>query len=175
MTYPMGSAAYLIEIAKGEIGVTEKPVNKVKYNNDNGLAWCGYFVDWCLKEAGVKGVPSQISTIQGAHKMKDIGRWVSDTPQIGDLIYLGWGAKGEIQHIGIVAKVEPKAVITIEGNTSDKNQSNGGMVMVKHRPLNENVIGFSRPKFVPYKGDYPVVEIPEISGAKPKKKGILKK
>jgi len=175
LSFPSGTNAALIEVAKGEIGVTEKPVNKVKYNNDNGLAWCGYFVDWCLKEAGVKGVPSQISTIQGAHKMKDIGRWVSDKPQIGDLIYLGWGAKGEIQHIGIVVEVHDDHVITIEGNTSDKSQDNGGMVMVKNRPLDTHVIGFSRPKYVPFKGEYPKVEAPGVKQAKPKKKGLLKK
>jgi len=173
--YPLGSAARVVRVARDEIGVVEVPENKVKYNNENGLAWCGYFIDWVLKRAGVKNTPSQVSTQLGAHKMKEIGRWVSDKPQIGDLIYLGWGAKGEIQHIGVVCEVADKHVVTIEGNTSDKNQANGGMVMVKIRPFNENVIGFSRPKYVPYKGEYPKVEAPAVSGAKPKRKGLLKK
>ena len=52
--YPIGSAARMVAIAKEEIGVVEIPDNKVKYNNMNGLAWCGYFIDWCAKKAGVK-------------------------------------------------------------------------------------------------------------------------
>ena len=177
MEYPLGTAARLVRVARDEIGVTEVPDNKVKYNNDNGQAWCGYFVDWCLNHAGIKGTPKQISTIQGARSMRDINRW-ANTPEIGDLIYMGWGAVGEIQHIGFVVEVHADHVITIEGNTSDKNQSNGGMVMVKNRPLDKSVIGFARPKYVPYKGEYPKVEIKAskpVVEEKPKKKGLLKK
>jgi len=173
--YPLGTAARVVRVARDEIGVTETPVNNVKYNNNNGLAWCGYFVDWCLNHAGVKGTPKQISTIKGAADMKEIGRWVSDKPQVGDLIYLGWDALSAIQHIGIVVEVHDDHVITIEGNTSDKSQDNGGMVMVKNRPLDKHVIGFSRPKYVPFKGEYPKVEAPGVKQAKPKKKGLLKK
>ena len=170
------TAARLVRVARDEIGVTEIPDNKVKYNNDNGLPWCGYFVDWCLNHAGIKGTPKQISTIQGAAAMRDIGRW-ANTPEIGDLIYMGWGNPGEIQHVGLVVEVHSDHVITIEGNTSDKNQANGGMVMVKNRKLDKNVIGFARPKYVPYKGEYPKVELTnkKVSEAKPTKKGLLKK
>ena len=175
MTYPVGTAAKLVEVAQREIGVVEVPDNKVKYNNDNGLPWCGYFVDWCLNHAGIKGTPKQISTIQGAKAMKDIGRWVEGKPEIGDLIYLGWGAPGAIQHVGLVVEVADKHVITIEGNTSDANQANGGAVMVKKRELDKHVIGFARPKYVPYKGECPKVELKVVSVEKTKKKGLLKK
>ena len=173
--YPLGTAARAIRVARDEIGTVEEPVNKVKYNDFNGLAWCGYFIDWILPRAGVKGTPKQIGTVLGAHKMKEIGRWVTDKPQPGDLVYMGWGAKGEIQHIGIVCEVADKFIVTIEGNTSDKDQANGGMVMAKVRQLDDHVIGFARPKYVPYKGEYPKVDIVKPSGDKPKKKGILKK
>lgn len=173
--YPLGTAARFINVAKAEIGVVEVPDNKVKYNNNNGLPWCGYFVDWCLNHAGIKGTPKQISTIQGAKAMKEINRWVTGMPEVGDLIYLGWGKPGEIQHIGIVAEVHSSHLITIEGNTSDANQANGGAVMVKKRLFDSHTIGYSRPKFVPYKGEYPKVEFAESSVPKPKKKGLLKK
>ena len=74
-----------------------------------------------------------------------------------------------------MVEVHDDHVITIEGNTSDKSQDNGGMVMVKNRPLDTHVIGFSRPKYVPFKGEYPKVEAPGVKQAKPKKKGLLKK
>lgn len=176
--YPKGTAAQSIKIALGEVGVVEEPENLVKYNNRNGLPWCGYFQDWICKENGIK-MPSQVSTELGAHKMKEIGRWVSESPQVGDWVYLGWSGKGKIEHIGIVAALGKGFVITIEGNTSDKNQANGGMVMIKKRMLDDSVIGFARPKYVPYKGAMPVVGEPAtiVSGApKPtKKKGLLKK
>lgn len=175
--YPKGTAARSIEIALGEVGVVEEPENKVKYNNQNGLPWCGYFQDWICKQNGIK-MPSQIGTEFGAHKMKEIGRWVTENPQIGDWIYLGWSGKGKIEHIGIVAAIGKGYVLTIEGNTSDKNQSNGGMVMVKKRMLDDHVIGFARPKYVPYKGTMPEVSEPMAivkEAPKPKKKGLLKK
>jgi hypothetical protein len=44
------------------------------------------------------------------------------------------------------------------------------MVMVKVRSFGggKEVVGFGRPKFTPYKGDFPQVVVPE-SAAKPKK------
>lgn len=173
--YPLGTAARLVRVARDEIGVVEIPDNKVKYNNENGLPWCGYFVDWCLNHAGIKGTPKQIYTPAGAYGMKEIGRWVDGKPQIGDLIYLGWGKPGEIQHIGFVVEVAQSHVITIEDNTSDKSQANGGAVMVKKRELDKHVIGFARPKYVPYKGEYPKIELKAVSVEKTKKKGLLKK
>jgi len=112
--YPIGTAARMIRVAKDEIGVVEVPENKVKYNNNNGLAWCGYFIDWCAKHAGVKKLPSQISTIQGANKMKEFGCWVDGEPALGDLVYMGWGAKNAIEHIGlVVGLIDKKTVLTI--------------------------------------------------------------
>jgi hypothetical protein len=45
------------------------------------------------------------------------------------------------------------------------------MVMVKERAFGsgKEIVGFGRPKFVAYAGDYPVVEVPTESAAKPKK------
>lgn len=167
MSYPLGTAARMIRVARDEIGVVETPVNKVKYNNDNGLAWCGYFIDWCAKRAGIKKLPSQISTIQGAHKMREFGCWVNGSPALGDLVYMGWGEKGHIEHIGLVVGIiDKKQVLTIEGNTSNTNQANGGEVMVKVRTIGKEIIGFARPKYLFYDGQYPVVELPKSKGKK---------
>jgi hypothetical protein len=75
-----------------------------------------------------------------------------------------------ISHIGIVAAIDGKTITTIEGNTSGSgDQRNGGMVMVKRRTIGKEVVGFGRPKYVPYKGDYPIIEV------EAPKKSILKK
>mgnify|MGYP003342174050 CR=1 FL=1 len=160
--YPIGSAARMIRVARDEIGVAETGDNLVKYNNNNGLAWCGYFIDWVAKRAGVKKLPSQISTIQGANKMKEFGCWVDGLPAPGDLVYMGWGAKNAIEHIGLVVGIIDKnTVLTIEGNTSGSgSQANGGMVMVKERTIGKEIVGFARPKYLAHTGELPVVERP---------------
>lgn len=170
--YPIGTAARMIRVAKDEIGVVEVPENKVKYNNNNGLAWCGYFIDWCAKHAGVKKLPSQISTIQGANKMKEFGCWVDGLPELGDLVYMGFSGKNSIEHIGlVVGLIDKKQVLTIEGNTSGSgSQANGGQVMVKVRTIGKEIIGFARPKYLAFLGEYPAVEIPSTSILKGKKK-----
>ena len=173
MTYPIGSAAQLIEIAKAEIGTIEKGENLTKYGKftkADGLPWCGSFVNWCANEAGVK-IPSMVSTAAGAQKMKDQGRW-KELPRLGDLCFMDFPHDGvdRISHIGIVVEVALRSVLCIEGNTSGTgDQRNGGMVMVKERFIGKEIVGFARPKFVEYAGEYPVVQL-QKTAVKEKKK-----
>jgi hypothetical protein len=173
MSYPNGTAALAIEIAKAEIGYVEVPDNKTKYGaftKADGLPWCGSFCNWVLAQAGVK-VHSVVGTAVGAHKFKEISRW-HETPVPGDLAFMDFPHDGvdRISHIGIVVSVDGKIITTIEGNTSGTgDQRNGGMVMVKQRTIGKEVVGFGRPKYVPYKGDMPTVEI-QAEAKKTKKK-----
>ena len=76
MSYPKGTAAHAIEIAKGEIGYVETPDNITKYGEftkANGLPWCGSFCNWVLAQSGVK-VHSVVGTAKGAQTFKDINR-----------------------------------------------------------------------------------------------------
>jgi hypothetical protein len=182
--YPDGTAARVVEVALAEVGTIEEGDNLTKYGKftkADGLPWCGSFVNWCFHNAGVK-LPSMVSTAMGAHKLKEVSRWVDSEPKIGDLAFMDFPHDGvdRISHIGIVIAVKPKSVITIEGNTSGSgDQRNGGMVMIKERAFGsgKEIVGFGRPKFVAYAGDYPVVAVPTES-AKPKntekKSGKLK-
>ena len=181
MIYPKGTAAAAIEIAKAEIGYVETPDNITKYGEytkANGLPWCGSFCNWVLAQAGVK-VHSVVSTAVGAHKFKEIARW-SEIPAIGDLAFMDFPHDGvdRISHIGIVVAIDGKTVTTIEGNTSGSgDQRNGGMVMVKQRTIGKEVVGFGRPKYVPYKGEFPKVEMaaPKKAAAPAKEKKSWKK
>jgi hypothetical protein len=185
MTFPQGTAAAVVEVALAEVGTVEEGDNLTKYGKftkADGLPWCGSFVNWCFHIAGVK-LPSMVSTAAGAHKLKEVSRFVTEDPKIGDLAFMDFPHDGvdRISHIGIVVGVKPKTVITIEGNTSGTgDQRNGGMVMVKERAFGsgKEVVGFGRPKFVAYAGDYPIVEVPTQSATKPKikekKNGKLK-
>jgi hypothetical protein len=175
MTYPQGTNAKLIEVAAAEIGTIEEGDNLTKYGKftkADGLPWCGSFVNWCANQAGVK-IHSVVGTAQGAHKFKEIQRW-SGMPQLGYLAFMDFPHDGvdRISHIGIVVGlIDDKTCVTIEGNTSGTgDQRNGGMVMVKVRSYapGKEIVGFGIPKFVPYKGDFPKIEIP-TTAAKPKK------
>ena len=175
MSYPIGTAAAVVEVALKEVGTIEEGDNLTKYGKftkADGLPWCGSFCNWVFHEAGVK-LPSMVSTAAGAHKLKEVSRWVELEPKIGDLAFMDFPHDGvdRISHIGIVVGVKSKTVITIEGNTSGTgDQRNGGMVMIKERAFGsgKEIVGFGRPKFVAYAGDYPVVEVPTQSAAKPK-------
>jgi hypothetical protein len=176
MIYPMGTAAHALEIAIAEVGTIEEGNNLTKYGaftKANGLPWCGSFCNWVLAQAEVK-VHSLVSTAVGAHKFKEISRW-HEIPAIGDLAFMDFPHDGvdRISHIGIVAGIDGKTIVTIEGNTSGSgDQRNGGMVMVKTRTIGKEVVGFGRPKYVPYKGEYPtvVVDVPKKSILKKEKK-----
>jgi len=174
MTYPSGTAAQAIEIAKAEIGTIEEGDNLTKYGKftkADGLPWCGSFCNWVLAQAGVK-VHSVVSTAVGAHKFKETSRW-HETPAIGDLAFMDFPHDGvdRISHVGIVAAIDGKTIVTIEGNTSGSgDQRNGGMVMVKTRTIGKEVVGSGRPKYVPYKGEYPVMTVHPAQGKKEKKK-----
>lgn len=171
--YPRGTAAHAIEIAIGEIGYIETPENITKFGEftkANGLPWCGSFCNWVLAQAGVK-VHSLISTPVGAHKFKEIGRW-HEMPGLGDLAFMDFPSDGvdRISHIGIVVAINGKTITTIEGNTSGTgDQRNGGMVMVKQRTIGKEIVGFGRPKYVPYKGEFPAVPVLIESAQKAKK------
>ena len=173
MTYPQGTAAALIATALAEVGTIEQGDNLTKYGEytgANGLPWCGSFVNWCANEAGVK-IPNMVSTAAGAQKMKDLGRW-KEKPKLGDLCFMDFPHDGvdRISHIGIVVKVGLKSVLCVEGNTSGNgNQRNGGMVMTKQRFLGKEIVGFGRPKYAAYAGEYPFVESLKAKAKKEKK------
>ena len=173
MSYPQGTAPHAIEIAKAEIGYVETPDNITKYGEAmkaNGLPWCGSFCNWVLKEAGVR-VHSVVSTVKGAQVFEDSGRW-SQTPKLGDLAFMDFpnDSVDRISHVGIVVGIKGNTVTTIEGNTSGSgSQRNGGMVMVKERTIGKEIVGFGSPKYVPYKGEFPTVDVHPAQGKKGKK------
>ena len=162
----MGTAAKLIEVAKGELGVIEGPRdNETKYGKftkANFQPWCGSFVMWCADQAGVK-VPNTVYTPSGAQAFKKAGKWIDGDladPEPGDIAYFDFPADGvdRISHVGIVIKDnEDGTVWCIEGNTTNRkggSQRNGGEVCKQLRAYKKNkkgvqisIVGFGRPKF----------------------------
>ena len=115
----------IINIAKREIGTSEKPANsnKVKYNtwyygktvSGSAYPWCAVFLSWVFGEAG-------------AICLMDFG-------------------KNRASHVGIVEKRNADGTyIVIEGNTSVSSNDNGGKVMRRTR-LKSSIRGFGRPEY----------------------------
>jgi len=82
-------------------------------------------------------------------------RWVrrqdavrSLAPRPGWIVIFNWNQDGRPCHVGIVERVAGTNLHTIEFNTSDTDNSNGGTVARRVRPLNAQVQGFIRPEVV---------------------------
>ena len=156
-----------IEVAKAELGYIEGPAdNQTKYQKAN-QPWCGAFVNWCAKQAGVK-IPNCVYTPAGATGFMDKKAWTlaeQADPQPGDIVFFDFpgDALDRISHVGIVITNNGNGTVTcIEGNTSpDKkgDQRNGGEVCQKIRAYKKKnrgkvnpslpvfIVGFGRPKF----------------------------
>lgn len=154
--FPQGTVGRIIEIAIGEIGTVEQPDNLVKYNNMNGQPWCGWFINWCAKQAGVN-IPSVVSTILGEQAFKNMNKLFT-TPQVGDLAFFNFSGGKTPEHIGLVVKLDAvHGHYTIDGNTSSNgSQANGGEVMLKQRP-NKFIVSYGRPTYVPATGALPSI------------------
>ena len=123
----------LVEIAKGEIGVTEEPGNtglpfeRYAIQGEEPLAWCARFVRYCVEKAG-GSLPghryklAQVAFLEGQFIKK---KWFHKTdPQVGDIVFYktrkgsdaGFG-----RHVGIVVGVvNDRLLTTVEGNFGDK-------------------------------------------------------
>jgi len=156
-----------IEVAKAELGYIEGPAdNQTKYQKAK-QPWCGAFVNWCAKQAGVK-IPNCVYTPAGATAFMDKNAWTlaeAADPQPGDIVFFDFpgDALDRISHVGIVISNNGNGTVTcIEGNTSpDKkgDQRNGGEVCQKIRAFKKKnrgkvqpslplfIVGFGRPKF----------------------------
>ena len=152
----------IIETAQNEIGVKEHPPgsNCVKYNDwfygtevrGSSYPWCGAFVSWVFNEAG-----SPLGTIDFRrgfagcrYATQNIKKWgVQVTvPQPGDVVFFDWDGNGVFDHTGIfVRDLGGGYFESIEGNTSFKNNSNGGEGMRRADRRYKNAI-FVRPNVV---------------------------
>lgn len=145
----------IIRIAEKEIGQGEKPLNtnKTKYGKwfgFDGVAWCGMFVSWCYAMAGFQlpkiGFSKGYAGCQTAVAYFKKNNLTTTKPVEGDIVFFDWNKDGRYDHTGIFVKwIDDKTFETIEGNTAEGNDSNGGTVMRRKRK-NVNVL-FAHLKF----------------------------
>jgi hypothetical protein len=132
----------LIEVAESQIGVVEEPINKVKYNDwiynkptsGAAYAWCGAFVSWVFDQAGLPlgNIGLKRGFVGCPYAVERISKWgkLVTVPTEGCVVFYDWDGNGRFDHTGIFVKDLGGGLFeAIEGNTSFKDNSNGGMVM----------------------------------------------
>lgn len=154
-----GTVEALIDVAKGQLGVKESPPNsnEVLYNDwyygrhvsGPDYPWCMVFVQWCCWKAYVPlpmRTPSCGALMNAAKKT---GQFVKKDYKPGDILLYSFTGIPWPTHTGIMISFDKSKnrYITIEGNTSNSNEANGGEVMQKERKL-ANIVGAVRPKFI---------------------------
>ena len=137
-----------------------------------GFAWCECFVDWCFVKAYGEAMALVLTCqpkksagagcTQSAGYYKNKKRFYTSNPKVGDQIFFAWG--GEVEHTGLVWKVDKSTVYTVEGNTNGKSGvvANGGGVFKKEYPIgSSSIYGYGRP-------DYGIIDTGDNEPSTPK-------
>lgn len=185
----------VIEVARGELSVTELPPNsnKVKYNTEYygwevsgpDYKWCVVGLWWVFKHAGEGQAffggakTASCGTLRNWYKAQ--GQTVPKADGMaGDLVFFNFHGGTLPEHAGLI--VERKTYgwyQTIEFNTSpgeEGSQDNGGCVALKTRHISQ-IVEVCRPK---YKEEEPVMaddlteHWAEASCRKAKAKAVMK-
>ena len=148
----MATARDVLNIARNDLGYKESPAgsNRTKYGEWyglNGQPWCMMAIQFWLNQAGVP-VPLKTASCGSFMRAAQVhGQWVTVGYQPGDIVIMDFpGNKARTDHCGIVVTALTDGVRTIEGNTAVGNDSNGGEVMERTRPLSV-IIGAYRPHY----------------------------
>ncbi|MFI0352540.1 CHAP domain-containing protein [Actinomadura sp. 9N407] len=172
----------LLDIAKDNLGYTEKGDGYTKFgdwwtktqDSDHNAyfktaPWCDMFLAWAAEEAGVEEQAGQFAaTVDHAKWFKKHDAWGKE-PVPGALVFYDWNGSGDvdqIDHVGLVEKVDGKTLHTIEAN------ADGYKLMRKKRDM-DSVVGFGYPgkvkqeKYTP-KHSAPAPKVESLTGAAPK-------
>ncbi|MFY9223123.1 MAG: TIGR02594 family protein [Blastocatellia bacterium] len=136
-----GSPSWL-NIARGEIGTKEIAGSRdnqriIEYHSTTGkfgddeVPWCASFVNWTLKEAGIKGTGSAMA--------RSFLNWGKPTePKPGAVVVFSRGNNPSQGHVGFYLGTEGNMVKVLGGNQSDQ-------VKVSYYPKS-SVLGYRWPK-----------------------------
>ena len=139
----VSSVQDVIRVAQSQLGYRESGKNNTKFGQAYGLnnqPWCAMFVWWVFRECGInlKRYSDNVAyTPNFANDLLRAGWSVSKgQARAGDIVFFDFPDKvRRIQHVGIVLQNNGGSLVTIEGNTSGGNNSNGGRVMQRSRAI----------------------------------------
>ena len=151
----MAKVEDILNLARGELGVKEFPAgsNKVKYNTAYGgsaKAWCCVFVWWLFREADASGLfyggkkTAYAPTLLSYHRKAR--QFVADDYEPGDVIFFDFNGNGTADHVGLCEGWDGAHITTIDGNTGEGNEANGGMVLRRKREK-KFICGAYRPAY----------------------------
>lgn len=172
----VNQAKQIMERAASYIGVTEKPFgsNNVIFNthyyggavSGSSYPWCCAFVWDIFRMCGLSRL---FYDGQKTAYCPAVYSWArqkglivpKETARYGDIALFDWGWDGVADHIGFVEAYNGVTYTTIEGNTSEGNNSNGGQVMRRTRYAGQ-IQAVIRPKYINQGGGNYMFEIPTV-------------
>ena len=146
-------AADLLAVAESQFGYQESARNFEVTENDKRKGytrygqwygdpygdWCAMYVSFCLHYAGIpeEVVPYHSNCPNWLRSMEELGLYRSAAEHIpvpGDIVFFG-ESKEIVPHVGIVKEVTEEQIITIEGNTSNRVDSNNYLRTAEDSPI----------------------------------------
>lgn len=136
----MATGKEILAVAARETGYREDAGQRTKYgawSGYNGQAWCVSFVQWVYHQAG-SDLPYRTASC-GA-----LLRWyrenqpecVGREPVPGCIVIFDWPDTAySTDHAGLFVSKTATHITTIDGNTSGADDSNGGYVRQRTRPI----------------------------------------
>jgi len=120
---PLGSPN-IVQIALSQVGNVGGQPYWSWYGFNSRVEWCACFVSWVANQAGYiesNIIPKFAGCQNGIDWFKAMGQWKEKgyIPREGDIIFFDWEVDGNVNHVGIVEKVENGKVYTVEGNSTD--------------------------------------------------------
>ncbi|GAA2210225.1 hypothetical protein GCM10009850_056840 [Nonomuraea monospora] len=141
-----------IELLESQLGYSEKSGSYTKFGDWYGknvefdadyssAPWCDMYLSWAAHKLGYEEWIGQFAwTVAHAEWFKEQGAW-GKTPKPGAFVFYDWSGSNDIDnidHVGIVTKVEGNTIHTIEGNID------GGVAKRKERDTSK-VVGYGYP------------------------------
>ena len=149
------SAERLLDLARSQLGVKESPAgsNRVKYNDAYGggaKAWCCTFLWWLFREAGASelffnGAKTAYAPALLIYHRK-MGQAVHGDYRPGDVIFFDFNGNKTADHVGICESWDGTYITTIDGNTGEGSEADGGAVMRRKR-AKKFICGAYRPAY----------------------------
>lgn len=136
-----------LRIGREFIGTKENPPNsnRVMFSDWYGVIgpWCMMFVSYCFVKAGSKAFKRGERWAYCPFAVDDARSQRYGTTIVprgqertGDVVFFSWNRDGVAVHVGILVSVNNNGtIVTLEGNTSVSNDSDGGEVQIRTRDI----------------------------------------
>lgn len=142
----------ILATAAREIGYHEGAGKKNKFGEwygMDGVAWCMEFVQYIYHQCGLD-LPLKTASCSGLLNWykRNQPECVTKEPIRGCIVIFDFpGTKYSTDHTGLFVRTDGRKITTIDGNTSNGNDSNGGWVQERTRTC-----GYANPTFIRPRG-----------------------